>query len=266
MVSTAAKLDARSLAERGCFLCGKNRPSEQLTLLALGTLEVLLNPFPVLPFHLTLPHKEHKPQVLGEMYIDMLHLAREWQDLAIFYNGALCGASAPDHAHLQAGSRSSIPLLGDEWSEEISCGMEPLLVKEEGAIYSVNTYIVPLFMVVSRTVSVSKELFGHLLSALPMVEGESEPRMNVMACYSSEEGYVTIVFPRVAHRPACYYEEGAGNRMVSPGALDMAGLVITPRENDHLGLTADEAAGILREVGLSQDAADEVADKICGEA
>ena len=265
IVSTAAKVDSASLSARRCFLCADNRPAEQMSLQALGCLEVLVNPFPILPFHLTLPRKEHKQQLLGEMYIDMLHLAREWQDSAIFYNGAHCGASAPDHAHLQAGNKSSIPLLGDEWSEELSCGMEPLLVKEEGAIYKVDSYVVPLFMVIARKVSASNELFGHLCSALPLVEGEPEPRMNVMACYSVADGYVTIVVPRAVHRPSCYYAEGPANRMVSPGALDMAGLMITPRESDFAAITSDEAAAMLREVAMPQETADEVACKIRGE-
>ena len=266
IVSTAAKVDNAALAERKCFLCAVNRPAEQVSLPALGTIDVLVNPFPILPFHLTLPIAEHAPQLFGGMYADMLNIAREWQDLAIFYNGAKCGASAPDHAHLQAGNMSGIPLLGSGWNEEPACGMDPLHVKEDGCIYSVDSYIVPLFIVVSRSVSCSMSLMGTLLSSLPLECGEAEPMMNVISFYSREDGYVTIVIPRSAHRPACYYAVDGTQRLVSPGALDMAGLMITPRESDFDGMNADEAASILCEVALSREQASEVADKIRGMA
>lgn len=250
-VSTAAKVDEKSVAARKCFLCGENRPGEQFSLNALGSLEVLVNPFPILPHHLTLPLKAHKPQNLASMYADMLHLSREWQGMALFYNGPLCGASAPDHAHLQAGDVSCVPLFSSYWREKISQGMEPLRVNENGAIYNITTYAVPLFMIVARNVSYSVELMKRLAGALPVKEGELEPRMNVFACYNPDEGYVTMVFPRAVHRPAAYYATDEGQRLVSPGAIDMAGFVITPRKDDFLGLAADEALALLQEVALS---------------
>lgn len=262
IVSTGAKVDAGSVAERKCFLCKENRPAVQTGLTAMGTFDVLVNPFPILPFHLTLPLKEHTPQLLEHMYADMLHMAREWRDMAIFYNGAKCGASAPDHAHLQACRCADIPLMGEVWSENISDGMEPLHTMDGSCIYRVTSYMVPMFMIVATKVSHSVELFARLLSAMPLSDGESEPRMNVVVNYKPGEGYVTYVFPRAAHRPACYCAEGDGQRMVSPGTLDMAGLVITPREEDFLAITPDEALGMLREVAISDAVADEIADII----
>lgn len=90
--------------------------------------------------------------------------------------------------------------------------------------------------------------------------------MNVISCYLREEGYVTVVIPRSAHRPACYYADGDSQILVSPGALDMAGLVITPRESDFGRITADEVAAMLSEVAMSREQADEVAGKIRGMA
>jgi glycosyltransferase involved in cell wall biosynthesis len=261
-VSAAAKVDKTSIATRACFLCSENRPEEQIVLKALGALDVLVNPYPILPFHLTLPVSKHVPQQLREVYVDMLNLAREWHDLAIFYNGAKCGASAPDHAHLQAGNISCIPLLSPAWCDEIASGMRPLLMKGDGGIYSVDSYIVPLFMVVSGSVSCSKELMKTLVKALPLADGESEPMMNVIAFHSKDDGYVTIVVPRSSHRPACYGIEGESARLVSPGALDMAGLVITPREKDFIEISQDEAVAMLNEVALTVEQAVEVADNI----
>lgn len=261
-VSATAKVDEASVAERKCFLCAANRPSEQIAEGVSGALELLVNPFPILPSHLTLPLKEHAPQLLEGMYADMLNLAREWRGFALFYNGAKCGASAPDHAHLQAGDVSGVPLFGEYWSEEIESGKEPVAVSPDSCIYNVTSYIVPLFMVVSRSVSGSLEMFSRLAAALPVAECEDEPRMNVFVRYSPDEGYVTMVLPRSEHRPACYYLQGSANRLVSPGALDMAGLLITPRKEDFDAITADEAAAMLKEVALAPASVNDVVERI----
>lgn len=261
-VSTAAKVDKESVAARRCFLCKENRPCQQFAESAMGTVDVLVNPYPILPFHLTLPLMNHTPQCLEGLYADMLHIAREWQGMTLFYNGALCGASAPDHAHVQAVEATGLPLLGEYWQEEIACGMEPLLVNENGTLYNVTTYAVPLFVISARNVSRSVKLCGKLLAALPCHEGEAEPRVNVFVYYTSDEGYVSMVIPRAAHRPAAYFADGAEQRLVSPGAIDMAGLLITPRREDFKAIDADEAIALLREVALSPGDVEDVVSRL----
>ena len=260
MISTGAKIDKEAIAERKCFLCGENRPKEQNVMDAMGTFEVLVNPFPILQYHFTLPLKEHTPQLLGKMFVDMLHVAREWNGMALFYNGAKCGASAPDHAHLQAVRRSDIPLLDGSWDEKLE--MEPVYASCDGEIYKVSGYVVPFFVITSANVSTSLHLFELLQSAMPVVEGECEPRMNVITSFISGEGFVTVLFPRAEHRPSCYYAEGAARRVVSPGTLDMAGLMIVPRESDYAAITADEAAGILGEVALPGEAIGKIVENL----
>ena len=262
-VSTAAKVDAASIAGRPCFLCAGNRPAEQISENALGSLELLVNPYPILPQHFTLPLKRHIPQVLEPMYADMLHLAGRWQGLAVFYNGAKCGASAPDHAHLQAVRCCDVPLLKSVAAGDLSFG-EPACVVGDANLYNVKGYVVPLFVITSKKVSNAVELFNRLLAAMPVVEGELEPRMNVISYSSADGGYVTIVIPRAQHRPSCYYAEGALQRLVSPGTLDMAGLVVTPRECDFESMTADEATALLREVAVSNDVACSIIEKLKG--
>lgn len=262
MVSTAANVDEKVIAERKCFLCEQNRPTEQLVENAMGIFDVLVNPFPILLYHFTLPVKEHKPQLVKNMYVGMLHVAHEWNDMAVFYNGAKCGASAPDHAHLQAVKQNAIPLFDESWNDKLS--FEPVLASCDGEIYDVKGYVVPLFAVSSSTVSTSVKLFDALLSAMPVVNGELEPRMNVIAYYVPGEGYMTMVFPRAKHRPVCYYADGEEQRLVSPGTLDMAGLVITPCEKDFCSITSNDAVNILREVALSFDDAEKVVEKLNG--
>ena len=263
-VSTAAKVDAAAVAARPCFLCGQNRPACQLSLNAMGSLTVLLNPFPILPFHFTIVNEKHTPQRLNILFADMLHLSRCWQGMAVFYNGAKCGASAPDHAHLQAVRADDIPLLGEPWSGAVEDCLQPLLTSGGSALYRVTDYVVPLFAIVADCVSGGVELMNTLVAALPVVDGECEPRMNVISYYSPSQGYVTVVVPRAKHRPACYEATGDAQRLVSPGALDMAGLLITPRECDYNNIAPDEAVALLREVAIDKDAADYVCETIAG--
>lgn len=249
MVSTAANVDKASIEKRPCFLCAENRPSAQIKANALFDVEVLVNPFPILPGHLTIPLKKHTPQLIDALYWDMLTLARDWQGTAIFYNGAKCGASAPDHAHLQAVKGGDIPLFG-EWWDTISEGMR--IIKEYGGatLYHSSSYVVPLFVIMWSDVSESIHLFDFLKAALPIFDDEPEPRMNVVTVYNEDRGGVTVVVPRELHRPSCYFAEGEEQRLISPGLLDVAGVMIAPRPQDFESITSDEARDILREVVL----------------
>ena len=116
MVSTGARIDKQAIRQRPCFLCPEQRPAPQRSLPMLGTLEVLVNPFPILPGHLTLPTRRHKPQALQLLVRQIVPLAAPLPDPLICYNGARCGASAPDHAHLQAGARGFVPIERD-WKQ-----------------------------------------------------------------------------------------------------------------------------------------------------
>lgn len=260
MVSTAAKVDKDSVAERKCFLCKENRPAEQFEENAVGVFDVLVNPFPILPFHFTLPLKEHVQQQINKMYVEMLHVAREWNDMALFYNGAKCGASAPDHAHLQAVKKDTIPLLDGSWDEKLA--QEPIYTSFDGEIYYVTGYVVPFFLIASTRVSTSLSLFSVLQASMPLFEAEVEPRMNVITCFTPEEGYVTIVIPRAEHRPACYYAVGEEQKIVSPGTIDMAGILILPREKDFETITVEDTESILAEVALSCADAEKIIERL----
>jgi ATP adenylyltransferase/5',5'''-P-1,P-4-tetraphosphate phosphorylase II len=262
--STAAAVDAKSIAERPCFLCAKNRCPEQLHRDICASLEVLVNPFPVLPGHLTIVTKKHTPQLIEPMFADMLFLARRWRGMAVFYNGAKCGASAPDHAHLQAVRVSDIPLLGEQWSSVVADTMQPVLMHPSGAVFCVTGYVVPLFMVVAKEVSSSVELMSRVVAALP-ANGDEEPPVNVIVHYTAAEGYITIIVPRAKHRPDCYFATGDAQRLVSPGTLDIAGLVITPRSEDFEKITSDEALAILQEVGVSESEVADICEKIAAQ-
>ena len=192
-------------------------------------------------------------------------------EAVFFYNGPVCGASAPDHMHFQAGKRGVLPIERDWKSYEM--GMEklyPLQPAEEESIeeimmqnancglYILKSYICPVFVIRTRPSEHSCLLFEKLYYALPLCDGESEPRMNILCWRQSwnagrEDEIVILIFPRKKHRPACYGQTGEHQLLVSPGALDMGGLLITPREKDFRTLTAGLATDILREVTLSEE-------------
>lgn len=265
IVSTAANVDKKAVANRPCFLCKENRPSVQGELQALLDVEVLVNPFPILKRHLTLPLKEHTPQCLEYMFHDMLALAKEWQQRAIFYNGAKCGASAPDHAHLQSVLREDIPLLGGALYNKLRSGSETVACCCGAELCYCPSYVVPLFLMKATDALAAVNMMGRLLGSLPVGNSGEEPMINVFAVYSQGEGWTVIVFPRAKHRPACYSAEGEACRLVSPGLLDVAGVVVTVRREDFDALTDSEVKALLREVVLDEQSCREVCKKIAAE-
>ncbi len=255
IVSTGARIDARSLARRKCFLCPEQRPAEQISLTFADRYEVLVNPFPILPRHFTVPLRQHAPQSLAAHYPDLLRLVEGQQDYFVFYNGPRCGASAPDHMHFQMGLRGRVPLERD-WARRYAAACQLLCETDGGRLYVLRTYVVPLFAIVTRTVADSERLFRRLHDQLPQDEASGEPMMNVLAWHTTgetteAEHYVSLVIPRGKHRPDCYGKPDGEGFMVSPGALDMGGLVITPRGEDFDRIGPVDVKKILKEVALS---------------
>ena len=254
IVSTGASVDKKSLAERPCFLCRQNRPKEQLTKSLGSHYELLVNPFPILPMHFTIPSVRHQPQRIRDTFGQIHRLLDVYPELTVFYNGPSCGASAPDHAHFQAVGGSQCPTpLQRSW-QRLSRSLTPVVSLNANEDLSlVADYPCPALLLRSRSQYGGEQLFLRLYEALPLPDGQLEPMMNILAWRSGDD-FLTVVFPRAKHRPDCYYQDGDGQLMVSPGALDMAGLLVTPREQDFRAMTADVAVAILREVSLSDEA------------
>ena len=87
IVSSGAKVDAKSILERKCFLCPANLPPVQKGIPFGGHYNILVNPFPIFPRHLTVPELAHTPQRIATRFTDMLELAEALTDYTIFYNG-----------------------------------------------------------------------------------------------------------------------------------------------------------------------------------
>lgn len=245
MVSTGANISKQAIEKRPCFLCDSNRPAEQHALPVLGQYQLLINPFPILPKHFTIPTREHTPQTIKGHFQDLFKIARQMPDYMVFYNGPLCGASCPDHMHLQAGSRGIAPLERD-WKSVY----EPKLKPFAEGISILTDYACQVLVIRTGNIAEAQKRFDYIYNFLPLHEGETEPRMNIV-CWKDGEEVVTLVFPRAKHRPDCYFAQGDEQLLISPGALDMCGLLITPREEDFRKLTPEMAIDILREVSLT---------------
>ena len=261
--STGAKIDAKSIAERPCFLCAKNRPQEQMHRVIDGKYELLVNPFPILPIHFTLPTLKHQPQRILSMYDEMLKLAERNTDLTILYNGPHCGASAPDHAHLQTVGTGHLPLQ-QAWQRLIRNLTEVVKDDEDNGIWQVADYPAAAFVIRSHNQNIGERLFRRLYDCLPPAEDQSEPMMNIIM-WQSDNVILSVVLPRRKHRPDCYTATGDAQYIISPGAVDMGGLIITPREQDFRRVTPELILDIYRELSLTPEQMQEVAEKVKSE-
>ena len=251
IVSTGAKIDKHTLGERPCFLCERNRPKEQMTKQIDDHFQLLVNPFPILPVHFTIPATKHQPQSIYRHYGEMHRLLSLHSELMVFYNGPKCGASAPDHLHFQAGTSGVLPLQTN-WQRLSRNLTDVISLTDEEKISVLSDFLVPAFVIISKSEDSDEELFHRLYRSMPMRGDESEPMMNIIAWRKGDE-FISIVIPREKHRPDAYFAEGEAQMMVSPGALDMAGLIITPREEDFSKINLDKATALLRECGISAE-------------
>ena len=260
IVSTGAKIDKKTLGERPCFLCDKNRPKEQMSQQIDERFHLLVNPFPILPVHFTIPARKHQPQAIYKNYGEMHRFLSLHSELMVFYNGPKCGASAPDHLHFQAGTSGILPLQAN-W-QRLSRNLTDIIsLNDEEKIAVVRDFIVPAFVIISKSEESDETLFHRLYKSMPMRGDETEPMINIIA-WRKEDEYISVVIPREKHRPEAYFAEGDAQVMVSPGALDMSGLIITPREEDFHKLTEESATTILQECGISTEKMNSIVTKL----
>lgn len=260
-VSTCAKVDKSSIEARKCFLCPENKPNEQDEIIISldEPFSLRINPYPILPGHLTISSLKHQDQVLADKTIRQLPgKLISWLEeyfasgYVLFYNGAKCGASAPDHFHFQAVKQSDVPVI-QQWERLMETAVREKEIKtENGNTYSsfqITSYICPIqVFICNHSADILPEMINQYLESLPLHEGESEPRYNLFAWQNKQRGFTMAYFPREGHRPACYTATGGEQLLVSPGALDMAGLLVTPRKEDFDKITESDITQIYKEV------------------
>lgn len=260
-VSTCAKVDKSSIEARKCFLCPENKPNEQDEIIISldEPFSLRINPYPILPGHLTISSLKHQDQVLADKTIrqlpgKLISWMEEYfaSDYVLFYNGAKCGASAPDHFHFQAVKQSDVPVI-QQWERLMETAVREKEIKtENGNTYSsfqITSYICPIqVFICNHSADILPEMINQYLQSFPLHEGESEPRYNLFAWQDKQRGFTMAYFPREKHRPACYTATGGEQLLVSPGALDMAGLLVTPRKEDFYKITESDITQIYKEV------------------
>ena len=246
--SSAAKVDAKSIQERKCFLCLGNLPIEQKGLAYGEKYTILVNPFPIFPKHFTIPTNLHIDQLILDKYADMLDLAKSLDQYTLFYNGPKCGASAPDHAHFQAGNKGFLPLEHDVKV----VGRRSIVESKVLKVYTLVDYLRNTIILESSNKEEMLDFFVHLYHQLELKEGEKEPMLNILTWYESGIWYSCIV-PRENHRPTCFFAEGEDNLLISPASVDMGGVLITPQEKDFNKITFSDIEKLLKEVCVPQD-------------
>ena len=258
IVSSGAKIDPETIRRRPCFLCLDHLPPEQQAILYREDYLVLCNPMPIFPGHLTIAHRRHLPQSISENMLTFLRLAADFGPrTTVFYNGPRCGASAPDHLHFQAAPAGLMPV-----EKEILDPRKRIGARRRGGVEICRTAGLARGILVIE----GKEE-GNVAAAVGEVIGmlgrsttsDGEPLLNIL-CTRSGEGWRLILFPRRKLRPAAYFLEGEERLLISPGAVDMGGIIITPREEDFLALTPDLVRGIFREVAFDDAAVETLLD------
>lgn len=220
-VSTLAKLDAASIKKRNCFLCESNRFPEQKGLPILQDMELLVNPFPILPYHFTIVCSDHIPQ---QFNIDTAYaLAEKLPGMVVFFNDSGAGASAPDHLHYQAVPKELMPLVkliessGDKSAHSAESSDPFLILRDPSQIY------------------------------------EKEAPYNIFVWNTADKGSFFAAVPRKCHRPDVFFKEPPMRRAVSPGALDMAGVIVTPYEEDFEAISESDIRDIYNQVAFKNE-------------
>ena len=253
MISAQSPVDKESIRKRPCFLCLQNLPAEQRALLYCDEWLILNNPAPLFPDHLVISHTGHCLQRIEPALPAMIALTRELDfSFTAFYNGPACGASAPDHLHFQMAPAGAIPLVEQIKRLLEKNGGSPVLKKIEestqGTCFTGYPDFRSVFICKTKNPEFLQERFSRVLCSLPAAcAGEEEAMVNVIIA-GHNETYYGMLFPRKAHRPACYFKDDPEKMVVSPGAVDVGGLLILPRREDFEKLDREMILSIFREV------------------
>lgn len=236
-ISTGAKIDSATISRRPCFLCQDNRPTEQLYEEILPGWEFLVNPYPIFPLHFTIAKKDHVAQ--DAIPLDMASMAEKLPGMTVFFNGARAGASAPDHLHCQAVATFELPLMG---FLEKGGNPETLPFKVDYRVITPDAK----GMIDLKDIIASK--------GIDSLTGNPDPGLVNAYMWIGQDGLLrACVVPRSAHRPSFYSVEQNEGYMVSPGAIDMAGIFVLPREQDFHRMDEEVIRQLYSEVALPND-------------
>jgi ribosomal protein S18 acetylase RimI-like enzyme len=254
--SSLADVGERKAHERRCFLCLDRLPESQKGIFYRGEYLILCNPMPVFPSHLIVSHLDHRLQAIVEPIDLFLRLMGDFgPDWTILYNGPKCGASAPDHLHFHASPSGQMPIEKEMRREN---GVS--LTKQVGGVLlyrlrDLGREVILLEGDDPMAVGSAFRMFLNTLKKVLLIE--EEPMVNI-AGLQKEGRWRLVIFPRRKHRPEAFFREGDARVLVSPGVIDMGGLLITPVKKDFERLDEAEVENIYREVSLGGKAVEHV--------
>lgn len=286
--SVMADVSPEALQQRACFLCPDGVEEHQLThnwdSPTGHTYYIRVNPFPIFSPHFTVSSSVHERQELLPHLESMLHLAQQLPEMTIFYNGPMCGASAPDHMHFQAVPRHSLP-IEDHFSTNYA---NAILVQET----DLQTHLAAVKKVLAMgTIPEEASQTGSLTIGASHAE-EYEPRWNIVSWYepapngdvqhssmaqsavqnsselSSKQktilnnteqplnhieptpvgSFHTVIFFRKESRPMCFFAPEEERILFSPATVEMAGIGIVANRESFDRLTPEKLRDIIREV------------------
>ena len=260
MRSSVAEVDKQSIAARKCFLCSENRPPEQDGIPFGDDFLILINPFPIFKNHFTISCNRHIDQRFIPNVKTLLELAKAMECFTVFYNGPECGASAPDHLHFQAGESNFMPIPED--FNRLKHTARMLYSNDQTEVVAFDNYLRKMISIETNSLEEALKVidvyYRHFASMQPE---KVEPMMNVLCSFS--DGKWTIhLFPRKAHRPTHFYEEGEKQILISPGSVDFGGVFILPRREDFVKISKENIVDILAQVCVDQDTFLELTEKI----
>jgi ATP adenylyltransferase/5',5'''-P-1,P-4-tetraphosphate phosphorylase II len=251
MRSSVAEVDKQSIAARKCFLCSENRPSEQDGIAFGDDFLILVNPFPIFKNHFTISCNRHVDQRFIPSVKTLLELAAAMEGFTVFYNGPECGASAPDHLHFQAGESSFMPVTDD--FERIKSSGRILFSGEKTSVWAFDNYLRKMISVETSSMDEALKVVDLYYKHFAAMQPEKiEPMMNALCSFSNGKWTIHL-FPRKAHRPTHFYEEGEKQILISPGSVDFGGVFILPRREDFDKISKENIVDILAQVCVDQD-------------
>jgi hypothetical protein len=246
--SSTAEVSKINTRERQCFLCLDHLPEGQRGILYRTDYLILGNPMPVFSSHFTVSHIDHRLQAIDEHVQTFLQLMSDFgPSWTVLYNGPKCGASAPNHFHFQVAPSGKMPIEKEIREEK---RLSPIKQINKALLYRVGDLGREVIILEGDDPSAIEHVLKDFLKALKKVLiTDEEPMMNIAGFYEAQR-WRLVIFPRRKHRPEVFFKEGNARMVISPGVIDMGGLMITPVEKDFKGLDPAIVEDIYGEVSL----------------
>jgi hypothetical protein len=250
ITSATAKVDPESIRKRTCFLCRENLPPPQKGILYRQDYLVLCNPAPIFPRHYTVSSRRHIPQAIEDHLDVLLRLAEDFSGAAtVLYNGPRSGASAPDHFHFQVFPTGTLPVesaLDEKERKKLIRRFD-----DASSFRGMNLGRTVLIVEGRDSRGVSDLMLAVIDGMKKILREPGEPMMNILGSHG-KGGWRVLIFPRGRHRPGVFDRDGDEQILISPGAVDMGGLIITPREKDFRILDCEMVQAVFRDVSWDE--------------